>query len=163
MKAGFTGALATATADTWATEVGVLSRQQPRLITTGQQVAPGTSGGITPLGTAASLLGALSLGQAFWAMPGFRKALAALPFIALISGIAGSFFDSLLGATVQVMYYCPTCYKETERRVHSCGTQAEQLRGVPWMNNDIVNFLATGFGGLAAIGMGLPFIAEDKQ
>ncbi len=53
-KAGFTGALAAATADTWATELGVLSVSSPRLITSGQPVVPGTSGGVTLLGMAAS-------------------------------------------------------------------------------------------------------------
>src|SRR5207248_11392439 len=60
LQAGYSGALATATADTWATELGVLSLQQPRLITTGKPVAPGTSGGITLLGSAAAALGALA-------------------------------------------------------------------------------------------------------
>src|SRR5207237_5024631 len=59
LRAGFTGTLATATADTWATELGVLSPRPPRLVTTGKRVAPGTSGGISLLGTAASALGAL--------------------------------------------------------------------------------------------------------
>src|SRR5260221_9680178 len=76
-------------------------------------------------------------------MQGFRRSLAALPLIALISGLAGSFFDSLLGATVQAMYYCPACDMETERRIHSCGTMTKTLRGISWINNDTVNFLAT--------------------
>src|SRR5215467_14458765 len=61
-QSGFIGALATATADTWATELGTLSTTLPRLITNGKPVAPGTSGGITLLGMAASTLGACSLG-----------------------------------------------------------------------------------------------------
>ncbi|HZU70972.1 MAG TPA: DUF92 domain-containing protein [Ktedonobacteraceae bacterium] len=151
LRAGFTGALATATADTWATELGVLSRQDPRLITSGKRVSPGTSGGITPLGTAASALGAFSLGIVFWGLQRFPRSLASLPFVALLSGLAGSFFDSLLGATAQAMYYCPACGKETERRIHSCGARTTPLRGVPWIDNDVVNFVATLFGALAAI------------
>lgn len=151
LQAGFTGALATATADTWATELGVLSRNEPRLITTGKRVAPGTSGGITSTGTAASALGALSLGIVFWGLQRFPKSLVSLPFVALVSGLAGSFFDSLLGATVQAMYYCPVCEKETEQRIHSCGTRTVHLRGISWVDNDVVNFLATMFGSMVAI------------
>ncbi|HKV57395.1 MAG TPA: DUF92 domain-containing protein [Ktedonobacteraceae bacterium] len=151
--AGFTGALATANADTWATELGVLSASKPRLITSGQPVAPGTSGGITLLGTAAASLGAWSLGFFFWAWQGFRKPLVSTPLVALSSGLAGSFFDSLLGATIQAMYYCPVCQTETERRIHRCGTRAQPLRGIPWMNNDAVNFLATACGSAVAIGI----------
>jgi uncharacterized protein (TIGR00297 family) len=150
LRAAFTGALATATADTWATELGVLSKQEPRLITTGKRVTAGTSGAITLIGTAASALGAFSLGTVFWGLQRFPKSLVSLPFVALLSGLAGSFFDSLLGATVQAMYYCPVCQKETERRIHSCGTRTRHLRGIPWVDNDVVNFLATMFGGMVA-------------
>lgn len=151
LQAGFAGALATATADTWATEIGVLSQQQPRLLTSGQPVAPGTSGGITPLGSAASALGALTLGLALWATRGFRKSLTSLPIITLFSGMAGSLCDSLLGATVQAMYFCPTCQRETEQRLHSCGTRTRPMRGISWCNNDVVNFFATCAGSLTAI------------
>jgi uncharacterized protein (TIGR00297 family) len=149
--AGYTGALATATADTWATELGVLSTQQPRLITTGEQVSPGTSGGITPLGTGAAVGGALALGTVFWLLQRCQKSLASLPFIALISGLIGSLTDSFLGATVQAMYFCPRCQQETERRVHSCGTKTQALRGISWFNNDAVNFFATLCGALFAM------------
>ncbi len=162
-RAGFTGALATATADTWATELGVHSAAPPRLITTGKPVSPGTSGGITLLGSAASSLGALTLGLFFWLMQGGRRSLATLPLVALVSGMAGSLFDSLLGATVQGMYFCPACQVETERRVHSCGTQTVPLRGIPWMNNDVVNFLATACGGVVAMGMDLVALVPHRS
>lgn len=56
------GALATVTADTWATEIGVLSKSPPLLITTGRIVPAGTSGGITFLGTITAYLGGLFIG-----------------------------------------------------------------------------------------------------
>lgn len=151
LRAGYVGALATATADTWATELGVLSSQRPRLITTGKQTSPGTSGGITLLGTASSAIGSLALGSFFWLIQRKHKENLTLPFIALISGLLGSLFDSLLGATVQAMYFCPICHKETERRVHSCGNKTQLLRGLPWLNNDVVNFLSTLWGGVTAM------------
>ena len=151
LQAGYTGALATATADTWATELGVLSTHPPRLITTGKHTTPGTSGGITLAGTASSAAGALALGTSFWLVQRKRRETVALPFIALISGLLGSLFDSFLGATVQAMYFCPSCQKETERRVHNCGSKTQPFRGRPWLNNDVVNFLSTLFGAVAAL------------
>lgn len=163
LEAGYAGVLATATADTWATELGVLSIQPPVLITTGKPIPAGTSGGITPLGTGAAALGATALGLMFWLSKGFRKASATLPLISLLSGLTGAMFDSVLGATVQVMYYCPKCEKETERHIHSCGTETRYLRGIPWMNNDVVNFLATLVGGLTAMGMSIPFRKIERH
>ena len=150
-EAGYIGAFATATADTWATELGTLSTQPPRLITTGKRIAPGTSGGITPLGTGVAAVGATALGL-FYALLQ-RQRYIKLSLIGLISGLAGSLFDSFLGATVQAMYYCPVCEKETERRIHNCGTQTIPLRGIAWVNNDVVNFLATAFGAGVAMGV----------
>ncbi len=140
----FLGAMAAANADTWATELGVLNPSSPRLITTGRPVEPGTSGGISVLGTAASLAGA-----------GLIAALAFLPdgpgasiFVAVcLGGLAGSLFDSFLGATVQAIYYCPQHKKETEQHpLHVCGAQTEHVRGWRSLNNDLVNFAASLVG-----------------
>lgn len=60
----FVGAIAAVTADTWATEVGLLSRGTPRLITTGRRVPAGTSGAVTGLGLGAALAGGLAIGTA---------------------------------------------------------------------------------------------------
>ena len=54
---GAAAALAAANADTWATELGVLSPSAPRLITSGRRVEMGASGGVTPTGTLAALGG----------------------------------------------------------------------------------------------------------
>jgi uncharacterized protein (TIGR00297 family) len=156
-QSGFIGALATATADTWATELGTLSKASPRLITNGKPVIPGTSGGVTPLGIVASALGACTLGFFFWAGEGFRKSLAPTPLLALFSGIIGSCFDSVLGATLQAMYTCPTCKTETERHIHHCGSRTEFLRGIAWLNNDVVNFIATTIGSMTAIALDIFF------
>lgn len=158
-QAGYIGSLATANADTWATELGILNRSAPRLITNGQQVAPGTSGGVTPLGTAAAASGALSLGLLFQLMQ--RRLSLRLPVIALVSGLAGSLFDSFMGATVQAIYFCPACQQETERRIHSCGTTTRPQRGVRWIDNDVVNFLATLVG--AGIAMLLSSLFRSRS
>ena len=163
LQVAYTGVLATANADTWATELGVLSSQLPRLITTGQRTTPGTSGGITLLGTTASALGALSLGAIFWLLDGAKPARCRLPLLAFLAGLVGSLADSFMGATVQAMYYCPVCQKETERRVHRCGTQTQPLRGIPWFDNDLVNFVSTAIGGMVACGLMLPFLKSRER
>ena len=146
---GFAAALAAVNADTWATELGVLNPAPPRMITDlGKRVEKGTSGGVSLFGTLASLMGAAviaipaSLMTDNWSL--------FLPITA--SGLAGSLFDSLLGATVQAMYYCPTDKKETEKHpLHTCGTQTVHIRGWKWLDNDWVNFACSAVGVAAAL------------
>ena len=91
----FAGALAAATADTWATEIGRHSRTQPRLISNGMPVPAGTDGGITLLGTAGAIAGA-------WFIAGLSFLLGQRSLLAIAAaGVAGMTVDSLLGATVQ--------------------------------------------------------------
>ncbi len=134
------GALAAANADTWATELGVLARSAPRLITSFRPVAAGTSGAISLSGTLAAL-GAAALIGLIGALVDPRW-WGAVIGIAL-AGLAGSLLDSFLGATVQGIYYCPACQKETERLVHRCGKATRLHHGMAWISNDLVNLLAT--------------------
>lgn len=106
-------ALAEATADTLASELGEVLGGPPFLVTTLRRVTPGTDGAISLAGTAAGtcatvlivLVAVSTLGLTLW------RALAAGT-----GAVAGLFVDSLLGATA-------------ERR--------------GWLNNDAVNFLST--------------------
>lgn len=146
----FAAALASVNADTWATELGVLSAAAPRLITTGRSVPKGTSGGISAAGSLAAAAGALLIGAVGAAL----VRVDVLPFLLTVTtaGLLGACFDSLLGATVQAIYYCPKCKKETERHpLHTCGTQTQLRRGLAWMDNDLVNFLSALFGVLVAL------------
>jgi len=169
---GFAAALAAVNADTWATELGVLNPTPPRMITdlrkrvlgvlnphpprlihNFKQVEKGTSGGISIIGTLASLAGSgligilaasLSPQSASWTMS----------IIITVAGLAGSLFDSFIGATVQAMYYCPADQKETEKHpLHTCGTETVHIRGWEWLSNDWVNFACGAFGVLVALGL----------
>ncbi|MCF7804847.1 MAG: DUF92 domain-containing protein [Candidatus Marinimicrobia bacterium] len=145
----FLGGLAAATADTWATELGVFSRQQPRSLLTLQPVAMGTSGGITLFGTLGATAGAAVLGFSGWIVsPQFS--LGSLGIVTL-AGLVGSMVDSILGATVQAQYKCPTCDKITEKTEHCGNNPLHHIRGFRLINNDVVNLACTVAGALAVI------------
>ncbi len=148
---GFAGALAAVNADTWATELGVLNPGKPRLITApGREVDKGTSGGVSLVGTLASLLAAAVIGV-LAAVLLARAQWALLPIVAA-AGLIGSLVDSLLGATVQAMYFCPTDQKETEKHpFHGCGTRTVHIRGWKWMDNDMVNVICSATGSAVAL------------
>jgi len=77
---------------------------------------------------------------------------------AVVGGMGGVMLDSLIGATVQSLFWCPRCQKETERNLHSCGTSTQPWRGWRWVDNDVVNFLSTlgslALGALLGLGFG---------
>jgi uncharacterized protein (TIGR00297 family) len=146
-RTAFVGALAAAGADTWATELGMLARRQPRLITTLRRVPAGTSGGVTPEGLAASLGGALLVGLTWSLLSGNRRESEMV--VAAVGGMGGSVLDSLLGATVQALYRCPRCGVETEDSHHrACGRATVLLRGKRCITNDAVNAVATLAGAI---------------
>lgn len=114
----FIASVATAAGDTLASEIGETSRSKPRMITTLKETEPGVDGGVTPLGEAASLGGALIIGLLAM-VTGMTGAFGIA--VGVIGGLLGTNFDSLLGATLQ-------------------------RRGI--LSNNGVNLVATGFGAL---------------
>lgn len=158
----FAGGMAAVNADTWATELGTFSTSPPRLIINGKVVDRGTSGGVTLLGYLASVGGAALIGAlAALFSPMAASIGVSWPLtlgIILLAGLFGSTVDSLLGGTIQAIYYCPSCRKETERYPrHTCGSETSPLRGWGWLNNDWVNFACSLAGSLAALGLWLLF------
>jgi len=152
---GFAGAMAAVNADTWSTELGVLSSIPPRMITNGHVVDRGTSGGITLAGTLAALAGAALIALAALLINPTQRWLLSLAII-ILAGLVGALVDSVLGATVQAIYWCPSCSKETERHpTHTCGSATQQVRGWSWINNDVVNFICSLIGASVAAGLWL--------
>ncbi|MGA7746527.1 MAG: DUF92 domain-containing protein [Candidatus Aquilonibacter sp.] len=144
MLAAFAGALAAASADTWATEIGTLARGEPRSILTFRPLATGLSGGITLQGSLAQLGGAALIALV-------ALSLHVAPFWPVFAGgVIGSIADSVLGATLQALRYCPQCRRDCETNPHVCGTPTVIRRGLSWFDNDAVNFAATICGAAVA-------------
>jgi uncharacterized protein (TIGR00297 family) len=140
------GALATAAADTWATEIGSLAPRPPRDILRGHEVAPGTSGGVTAAGTLASVAGGAFIAG--------LAALAGWPWSAVVAtvlgGVVGALTDSILGAAVQLRRWCDRCNFATEQPVHLCGTPSRITGGIRWIDNDAVNLISVLLGSATA-------------
>ncbi|NQX61502.1 DUF92 domain-containing protein [Paenibacillus qinlingensis] len=148
----YLGVMATVNADTWATEIGGLSKSIPRSIVNGKPVAAGTSGGITGLGLFASLLGGAFIGLVggIYHLGESHEAnsfIVVLVLLGAIAGLSGSLVDSWLGATLQVMFYCDVCGKTIEKQEH-CSQKARQIRGLRGMSNDVVNASSSLIGGV---------------
>lgn len=145
---GFYGSLAAAAADTWATEIGTRWGGQPRNIATLRRTSVGESGGVTIAGIAASFLASLAIAATAQA----NQEDGTMSVTRCVTGgMVGSLTDSLLGALVQEQRWCERCAIATELHVHTCGQPTTHLRGIPGLDNDVVNFLAGVAGGFAAI------------
>ncbi len=150
---GVAGALAAVTADTWGTEIGVLSRSEPYLVTSMKRVPKGTSGGVSLLGLGASLAGGTFVGLVAFVLkrwfPGSPGYMLIVGGVA--GGVVGSLLDSLMGASLQGVYFCDRCGVETEQKVHLCGEKTRLVRGLAWIDNDSVNFLSAVAGAVVSI------------
>ncbi|MEO8879050.1 MAG: DUF92 domain-containing protein [Gemmatimonadaceae bacterium] len=151
------GALAASASDTWGTEIGMLSKSPPRMITTWRVVPTGTSGGVSELGLAAMASGTLFIALAAWLVQGTTPGSARVALAVSIGGICGALVDSISGALWQSRRFCAHCESATERLVHDCGMATERAGGIGWLNNDGVNAACTLVGALVAAGALMAF------
>jgi uncharacterized protein (TIGR00297 family) len=151
----YVGSLATAMADTLATEVGVLSKSQPRLITNLQRVVrAGTSGGVSPLGESTAFLSALGMGilGIFLVLPWRLNAagfLAIVPAV-LVGGFGGTTIDSVFGAKFQRASRCEICGALTEGKTHH-DRAAKLVKGTKYIDNNVVNFVGALSGAVISV------------
>ena len=154
------GALAASTADTWASEIGVYSTRPPVNILTFKPMQRGLSGGVSPLGLGATVVGAVT--SAFLAMLLFHAFGFAVPtgptdFLFIVAcGVAGSLVDSVLGAFMQAKYRSAYDRNEGEELLVETVPRHDALNyvlvsGYAWVTNDAVNFLS----GVAVVMLGL--------
>jgi len=148
LAGGFVGALATATGDTWATEIGPLSSRAPRSLLGLRRVPAGSSGAVSGLGLVATGAGGGLVGLVFGLWE--PSEIVAWTLLGGLSGAAGAFVDSLLGARLQARFFCERCARACEGAVHHCGARTRHSGGLRWFGNDTVNVIATICG--AALG-----------
>lgn len=128
-------AIATATADTWATEIGTYKPGKTRLITSFKEVEPGRDGAISIKGTLATVAGALAI--ALFILAGDFMFKSQIFVVVFTFGILGSLADSVLGAVLS--------QKENRLTVPAdfSGSYSSYL-------NSVINWIAIGFSGLLA-------------
>lgn len=132
--------------DTWSSELGILSDEQPRLITTFKRVRRGTNGGVTKAGLLAAAAAGSVIGLTFVVFGFFTtrcaydvalKQLLVVPLSAL-AGVCGSLIDSLLGATLQFSGFCSVRNKV----VGKPGPTVKRISGLSILDNNGVNLVS---------------------
>lgn len=156
----YLAAVSEAAADTWATELGTLSRHRPISIVTFRKIDPGLSGGVTVLGTLGALAGAVATagsGYLTMMLMNQKMNIADLAWpVVILFGFIGSLIDSFIGGAWQGQYRCSICGKIVERTLH-CGRETILCRGYRFIGNDLVNFFGT-VSGILLVGLFLKIL-----
>lgn len=163
--------------DTWASELGVLSKSLPRLITEPwRKVPPGTNGGVSLVGLGASAAGGMLMGLLHGLfVPGgiasllpfmsssmlpaispsqFGREVVVLTFVGFMGGFGGSLLDSVLGATVQATFYD----EETKKIAKRSGPNTRKVGGRGFLSNEMVNVVSTAMSALIAALVARPLL-----
>ncbi len=164
MFGGYIGAVATTSADTLASEIGVFSKSKPRLITNLRRKVPrGTIGAISLLGEGVALfaglfIGVLALLFAILA-PGFvpavttKEQLIVLVPLSVLTAFIGCNLDSLFGAALQNRFVCEICGAVTDKEFH-CNYETKYVGGFKSFTNMHVNLGSSGMGATLGIILG---------
>lgn len=130
--------LAAANSDTWSSEIGSLSKKKPISLRSFKRIDTGSSGAVSLLGSVAGIVGSFFIAiSSYLLFPISLKE----AFIVFVAGCIGNIIDTLLGAFLQAEYQCTNCHAIIEKVDH-CGMVAKRMKGLKWMNNDVVNTLS---------------------
>lgn len=130
---------AATTADTFSSEIGMLSKKTPRSILTLKPVQRGISGGFTFLGLSGGLFGAMIISILTISRFGMIGMVTTT-----VAGLLSSILDSVLGAAFQAKYQIQASNGNmllTERKDVN-EVSLKLVRGLRWVNNDVVNFVS---------------------
>lgn len=147
--------IATSNSDTWASEIGVLSKGKTRSIVNFKLVPKGMSGAISKLGTVASLIGSFFIAAIFVSIyviqNGFDlEIVLSYGTIITIFGFIGCFIDSYLGALLQAKYKGVHSGEITEKKWLP-NEKVVLASGLAIITNDAVNFLSGLFASVIAV------------
>jgi uncharacterized protein (TIGR00297 family) len=167
LAVAFVGHYAACAGDTWASELGILSRREPLLVVAPWRRVPhGTNGGVSLIGTLASLAGGLFVGAVFYALGfviGDGDGASTTPpqwpivLVGAFAGAFGSFVDSLLGATLQYSGYCSVKRRVVESPLDGAqgADSVQHITGWDLLDNHQVNFVATAITSAATLAIGV--------
>lgn len=159
---GYVGSVATTSADTLASEIGVFSNSKPRLITNLRRKVPrGTIGAVSLLGEGAALLAGFIIGVialisgALNLVPGASSmdhVLLLMP-LSVLTAFIGCNIDSLLGAALQNRFVCEICGAITDKEFH-CDYETKYVGGFKSFTNMHVNLGSSGMGATLGVALG---------
>ena len=124
-------------ADTLASSIGSLSKGININPLTFKRMNKGESGAVSSLGMSASFLGGFIIGGIYYLSGGY---IVNYLIIILMSAL-GSYVDSVMGAYLQGKFKCSKCKEIVETKFH-CNKKTKLVKGLSFMNNDMVNLLS---------------------
>lgn len=136
---------AAACADTFSSEIGMLSRGKVLNLINLKSVPNGTSGGVTLLGIAAGIIG-----SALLALPSAGQFGVAGFLFVLVLGFFGTLIDSALGSTIQQRF------ADAKGQLMDAPAYPRQraAAGIAYISNNVVNMLTLIFVCLCAYALG---------
>lgn len=158
LKYASLGAISSAAADTWATEVGSAFGASTYLLTTLKRVPSGRSGGVSLPGSIAAAIGAILTSAIGFGLGGMDKTstYSVAVWIALpVCAILGCIIDSVLGATLQAQFQTADG-AIVENEIDGLTL----VQGVRFVTNDVVNFPSVAASALIAYAVYRALIAN---